>query len=109
MERLFFDKQEKECVIVTNKILQCSKCKSELKGFFMVQRSYSKILPSREFLYCSECGKHNIKRDLDFFSMARIERTIKDSYKLISEYAPELRKGELDLFSAAHIASEDRR
>jgi hypothetical protein len=106
VEKLFYDKETRHCVVVTNKTLFCSGCKEILPTYFMVQRSYSKILPAKESFFCSKCGSKNIKRDLDFFSMARIERRIKASFNLITDYAPELRKGELDLFAASNLQSE---
>jgi hypothetical protein len=106
MERLFFDTKTNSCVLVPKKPIVCSHCKTEVVTQAIVQRSYSKILPPRELFFCSRCGGHNIKRDLDFFSVARIEDKIKDSYRLINEHTPEIRKGEIDLFKAAHFSSE---
>jgi hypothetical protein len=63
-------------------------------------------MPSKEVFFCHKCIKHNHKRDLDFFSVARIEFEIKSTYSLITEHAPELRRGEIDLFSACELPSD---
>jgi hypothetical protein len=107
MEKMFFDTKTKQCVIIAKKQLYCSHCKKELSSFFMVQRSYSKILPPQEVFFCSLCGKHNMTRGRDFFSIASKETSIRDTYKVINEHVPEVGKGEIDLFNACHLQSDN--
>jgi hypothetical protein len=104
--QLCYDRNKKRTVLVCKERIFCEICQAQLVNTVIVHRSYSRIMPMKEHLYCHKCSKAKIMRNVDTFNLCDIESEIKKEYVIINYNPPEIHHGDISVFQAAFLKSE---